>query len=218
MTREPELAGQAIIVIGSSSGMGLETAAGPARGRGGHPTGRNAERLKQAAADVGAARRSLDATDPAALGQFFAGLPGPVDHVMVTGPGPYYAALADLDHARAIGDFDAHLWLAIEVARHATGRVRPGGTLVFMSGTSTPGTRPVAHGRVRRRAARPDRQPGGRGGAGPGQPHRGRLRRHAAVGADCSAATWMRAAPSCAPRCPSGAWSSRPTSPLSPCT
>ena len=82
---------------------------------------------------------AFDATDPAALGQFFAGLPGPVDHVMVTGPGPYYAPLADMDHARAAADFDAHPWLAIEVARHAVGRVRPGGTLVFMSGTSTRG-------------------------------------------------------------------------------
>jgi NAD(P)-dependent dehydrogenase (short-subunit alcohol dehydrogenase family) len=54
---------------------------------------------------------------------------------MVTGPGPYYAPLADLDHARVVSDFDGHLWLAIEVARHAVGRVRPGGTLLFMSGT-----------------------------------------------------------------------------------
>ena len=54
---------------------------------------------------------------------------------MVTGPGPYYAPLAELDHARVISDFDGHLWLAVEVARHAVGRVRPGGTLVFMSGT-----------------------------------------------------------------------------------
>ena len=34
-----------------------------------------------------------------------------------------------------VSDFDGHLWLAIEVARHAVGRVRPGGTLLFMSGT-----------------------------------------------------------------------------------
>ncbi len=88
---------------------------------------------------------AFDATDPAALGQFFAGLPGPVDHVMVTGPGPYYAPLADLDHARAIRDFDGHLWLAIEVARHAVGRVRPGGTLLFMSGTSHPPGDPACH-------------------------------------------------------------------------
>ena len=104
MTRKPELGGQTVLVIGGSAGIGLETAR-RAREEGAEVilTGRNAEHLRQAAADVGArAVAAFDATDPAALGQFFAGLPGPVDHVMVTGPGPYYAPLADLDHARAI--------------------------------------------------------------------------------------------------------------------
>ena len=55
---------------------------------------------------------------------------------MVTGPGPYYAPLADLDHERANRDCDGHLWLAIAVAQHAVGRVRPGGTLLFMAGTA----------------------------------------------------------------------------------
>jgi NAD(P)-dependent dehydrogenase (short-subunit alcohol dehydrogenase family) len=32
-------------------------------------------------------------------------------------------------------DFDEHLWLAISVAQHAAGRVRPGGTLIFIGGT-----------------------------------------------------------------------------------
>jgi NAD(P)-dependent dehydrogenase (short-subunit alcohol dehydrogenase family) len=59
---------------------------------------------------------------------------------MVTGPAPYYAPLADLDRERAHRDFDAHLWLAIAVAQHAVGRVRPGGTLLFMGGTG--GRRP----------------------------------------------------------------------------
>jgi len=54
---------------------------------------------------------------------------------MVTGPGPYYAPLADLDHDRAVRDFDDHLWLAVAVAQRAIGRVRPGGTLLFMGGT-----------------------------------------------------------------------------------
>jgi hypothetical protein len=33
--------------------------------------------------------------------------------VLVTGPGPYYAPLADLDRERAHHGFDAHLWLAV---------------------------------------------------------------------------------------------------------
>jgi len=97
--REPELAGQTVVVIGGSSGIGLEVAR-RARGEGAEVilTGRDAERLKQAAAEVGARdTAAFDVTDPAALDRFFAGLPGPVDHVMVTGPGPYYAPLAELD-------------------------------------------------------------------------------------------------------------------------
>jgi NAD(P)-dependent dehydrogenase (short-subunit alcohol dehydrogenase family) len=135
--REPELPGQTVVVIGGSAGIGFETAR-RARAEGADVilTGRNPERLQGAAAELGARQTAaFDATDPAALDRFFQGLPDQIDHVMVTGPGPYYAPLADLDRERAHRDFDAHLWLAVAVAQHAVGRVRPGGTLLFMSGT-----------------------------------------------------------------------------------
>src|SRR5260370_40576775 len=90
--------------------------------------GRNPERLERAAAELGArSSAAIDATDSAALDRFFAGLPETVDHVMVTGPGPYYAPLADLDRDRAHRDFDDHIWLAVAVAQHAVGRDPPGG-------------------------------------------------------------------------------------------
>ncbi len=136
--REPELTGQTVVVIGGSSGIGMETAR-RARGEGADVvlTGRNPERLQQAAQELGAlSTAAFDATDPAALERFFAELPEPIDHVLVTGPGPYYARLADLDRERAHRDFDDHLWLAVTVAQQAVGRVRPGGTLLFMAGTS----------------------------------------------------------------------------------
>jgi len=136
-TRGSELSGQTIVVIGGSSGIGLETArlAGTA-GASVILAARNQERLKRAAAEVGAERTAaLDATDAQALERFFAGLSEPIDHVMVTGLGPYRAPLAELDHARAVRDFDAHVWLPIAVAQHAVGRVRPGGSLVFMGRT-----------------------------------------------------------------------------------
>ena len=55
MTRKPELAGQTVVVIGGSAGIGLETAR-QAREEGAEVilTGPNAEHLKQATADVGA--------------------------------------------------------------------------------------------------------------------------------------------------------------------
>jgi NAD(P)-dependent dehydrogenase (short-subunit alcohol dehydrogenase family) len=135
--REPGLPGQTVVVIGGSAGIGLETAR-RARAEGASVvlTGRNPDRLERAAAEVGALRSAaFDATDPAALEQFFGDLPKPIDHVMVTAGGPYYARLADLDREQAHRDFDEHLWLAIEVAQQSVGRVRPGGTLLLMGGT-----------------------------------------------------------------------------------
>jgi NAD(P)-dependent dehydrogenase (short-subunit alcohol dehydrogenase family) len=142
--RGPELPGQTVVVIGGSAGIGLETAR-RARAEGADVilTGRGKERLQHAAAEVGAlSTAAFDATDPAALDGFFADLTTAVDHVMVTGPGPYYAPLADLDRDRAHRDFDAHVWLAVAIAQHAVGRVRPGGTLTFMGGTGGRGRGP----------------------------------------------------------------------------
>jgi len=60
----------------------------------------------------------------------------------VTGPGPYYAPLAELELERVRGDVEAHLLLHLEIARNAPGRVRPGGTLLFMGGTGGRRTAP----------------------------------------------------------------------------
>jgi len=139
VSREPALLGQTVVVIGGSSGIGLETAR-QARAEGADIvlTGRDPGRLEHAATELGTSHTAaFDATDSEALRRFFAGLPAPIDHVMVTGPGPYYAPLADLDRERAHRDFDDHLWLAIEVARNSVGRVRAGGTLLFMAGTDS---------------------------------------------------------------------------------
>src|SRR5499427_10133676 len=77
--REPELLGQTVVVIGGSSGIGLETAR-RARAEGASVilAGRNPERLKQAALKVGAQRTAaFDANDPASLRSFFHDLPTP---------------------------------------------------------------------------------------------------------------------------------------------
>jgi NAD(P)-dependent dehydrogenase (short-subunit alcohol dehydrogenase family) len=135
--REPELVRQTVVLIGGSAGIGLETAR-RARAEGAEVilTGRNQERLEQAAQDVGAERTAaFDANDVVALEQFFEGLPGPLDHVMVTGPGPDYASMLEMDPEqvrRAVAD---HVALALEVARNAAPKMRPGGTLIFMGGT-----------------------------------------------------------------------------------
>ena len=145
MEREKALAGQTVLVIGGSAGIGLETARS-ARAEGANVvlTGRDPERLRRAAAEVDAQRTAaFDATDFELLEKFFNDLPSPIDHVLVTGTGPYYAPLAEFDFDKARAEIQAHLLLPIQIARDAQNRVRPGGTLLFMSGT---GGRKVAKG------------------------------------------------------------------------
>jgi NAD(P)-dependent dehydrogenase (short-subunit alcohol dehydrogenase family) len=135
--REPELLGQTVVVIGGSAGIGLETAR-RARAEGASVilTGRNPERLQRAASDLGAlSTAAFDASDPAPLERFFRDLPTPIDHVMVTAGRPHYGRLVDMDFARARRALDDHLLMVVQVARNAAGKVRPGGTLVFMGGT-----------------------------------------------------------------------------------
>ncbi len=142
--REPELVGQTVVLIGGSAGIGLETAR-RARAEGADVilTGRNPERLKQAAQEVGAQRAdAFDANDAAALARFFGQLPTPIDHVMVTAGGPDYGPLLELDAAQVRQAISGHVVLYVEVARNIVGRVRSGGTLLLMGGT---GGRRVGH-------------------------------------------------------------------------
>jgi len=144
VSREPSLAGQTVVVIGGSSGIGLETAR-RARSEGADVVlaGRNPDRLEHAAREVGAlSSAAFDATDFERLDRFFDELPTPIDHVMSAAGSPYYARLADIDFARARRNADEHLWLPLHIARRAAGKVRPGGTLLFVGGTG--GRRPAA--------------------------------------------------------------------------
>ena len=143
--REPELVGQIVVVIGGSAGIGLETAR-RARAEGADVilTGRNPDRLNQAARELGALRAAaFDANDVAALERFFHELPTPIDHVMITAGSPTYGPLLRMDSARLRQAISDHVVLALEVARNAVGKIRPGGTLVLMGGT---GGRRVGHG------------------------------------------------------------------------
>ena len=182
--REPELLGQTVVVIGGSSGIGLETAR-RARAEGANVviTGRNPERLQHAALELGARSSvAFDATDFDRLERFFDELPTRVDHVMIAPGGPYYARLTDIDFEQARRTVDQHLWLPLHVARNAAAKVRPGGTLLFTSGTG--GRRPAVGMALSSAltAALPALTKAARARACPRQPHRARLRRHTTVG------------------------------------
>jgi len=136
-TREPELRGQTVVVIGGSAGIGLETARrARAEGAAVVLTGRDPQRLERAALDVGARDTAVfDATDDAAMASFFAGLEGAVDHVMVTAGAPHYAPPLEMTPDQARDGLTEHLLLTLAVARGAVGKVKPGGSLIFMGGT-----------------------------------------------------------------------------------
>jgi NAD(P)-dependent dehydrogenase (short-subunit alcohol dehydrogenase family) len=110
MSAKPELAGQTVVVIGGSSGIGLETAR-RARAEGADVvlTARDPERLRRVGLELEARIAAFDATDFERLGRFFDELRTPIDHVLVTGPGPYYVPLAQFDVEAARRDVDAHL-------------------------------------------------------------------------------------------------------------
>ena len=144
----PQLRGQTVVVIGGSSGIGLETARRARVERADVVlAAHNPERLESAAAEVGAASTmAFDAHDPAALERFFQSLAGPIDHVMVTAGRPHYDRPSDMSTEQIREAMTEQAVLVLGVAQHAVGRVRPGGTLIFMS--STGGRRPTAGGEI----------------------------------------------------------------------
>ena len=82
-------------------------------------------RTRRPARSARCARRSWTWATRPALEPFFAGLPSPIDHVLVTGGGPIYVPIADLDFDQALRVLDEHLLGALRIARASATRVRP---------------------------------------------------------------------------------------------
>ncbi|MEU2778298.1 SDR family oxidoreductase [Streptomyces sp. NPDC007162] len=138
------LAGQTVVVVGGSAGMGLETAR-QVRASGGEVVlvARDAERLKQAADELNPLGTAVfDARDTERLERFLGELPDRVDHVLVTAGSPSYTPLDELDLTAAGQDFGGRLAMMLAVARASRRKVRAGGTLLFVGGTG--GRRPAA--------------------------------------------------------------------------
>ncbi|MFC9617792.1 SDR family oxidoreductase [Streptomyces sp. NPDC056938] len=137
-----DLVDQTVVVIGASSGIGLETAR-QVRAAGGQVVmvARDPQRLERAAAEVRPrSTATLDAADTDRLQQFFSELPFAVDHVISTAGGPLYAPLADMDVAETSRHFGERLAMTLGIAKYSQGRVRDAGTLLFIGGTG--GRRP----------------------------------------------------------------------------
>ncbi len=143
--REQGLLGQTVVVIGGSAGIGLETARrASAEGADVILTGRDKERLKQAANQVDArATAAFDATDPASVERFFRDVSAPIDHVLVTAGRPHYIAPLEAGFEEARAAVSEHILQALWVARAARHNMRAPGTLLFMGGV---GGRRIARG------------------------------------------------------------------------
>lgn len=140
--RSQELADQIVVVIGASSGMGLETAR-QVRAAGGQVVmvGRDRQRLDRAAAEIQPlSTAAFDAGDTDRVQRFFGDLPHTVDHVLSTAGGPSYAPLDDMDVTETSRHFGERLAMTLAIAKYGRGKVRDGGTLLFVGGTG--GRRP----------------------------------------------------------------------------
>jgi NAD(P)-dependent dehydrogenase (short-subunit alcohol dehydrogenase family) len=138
VAREPLLLGQTVVVIGGSAGIGLETGR-LARSERGEVvlTGRNPERLEQAARELSArSSAAFDADDAAGVKRFFDELPAPIDHVLIAAYtrrsyGPMLESTPE-EVGQGIG---RRVTQVVEIARNAAPKMRPGGTLLLTGGS-----------------------------------------------------------------------------------
>jgi NAD(P)-dependent dehydrogenase (short-subunit alcohol dehydrogenase family) len=138
-----KLAGQRIIILGGSSGIGLATAQA-ASGEGAEIViaSSRKRRVEEAVATLpaGAEGHALDLTDEHAVKVFFAEL-GPFDHLAFTaGETLQVGPLAETDISVARDFFALRYWGAFMAAKYGSCHIRPGGSIVFTSGLA--GLRP----------------------------------------------------------------------------
>jgi len=131
-----------IVVLGGSSGIGLATAQAAAReGASVVIVSSRKTHVDQALATLPAAEGQVaDLTDTDAMQELFARL-GSFDHLVFTaGKTLQLGSLASTDIAAARRAFELRYWGAYLAAKHGSGSIRPGGSIVFTSGTA--GQRP----------------------------------------------------------------------------
>jgi NAD(P)-dependent dehydrogenase (short-subunit alcohol dehydrogenase family) len=140
-----KLAGQRIVILGGSSGIGLATAQAAAReGAAVVIASSRKSRVEEALVGLpaGAEGHALDLTDERAVKAFFAEL-GPFDHLAFTaGETLQLGPLAEIDIVAARDFFALRYWGAFMAAKYGNGHIRPGGSIVFTSGLA--GLRPHA--------------------------------------------------------------------------
>jgi NAD(P)-dependent dehydrogenase (short-subunit alcohol dehydrogenase family) len=132
------LAHSTVVILGGSSGIGLATAkAAKAEGARVVVTGRSADRLKSARALLGAEARTvvLDVADEAGTRTLFEELDR-VDHVFITAGIVVLDSGLAPDSASLRPALDTRFWGAFAAAKYGAAKMRGGGSITFMSGTT----------------------------------------------------------------------------------
>jgi NAD(P)-dependent dehydrogenase (short-subunit alcohol dehydrogenase family) len=129
------LAGSTVVVLGGSSGIGLETARrAHAQGANLILTARDPERLHRVGLELGASISAFDLSDTDRLTRFFANLPGPIDHLLVSGSGPQYVPFMELDTIKICQGLE-RIVLTVQIGRLAKDALQPHGSLLLIGGT-----------------------------------------------------------------------------------
>src|SRR2546421_5253134 len=123
-----------VVVLGGSSGIGLATAkAARAEGAQVIITGRSAQRLQTARAELGDAVRmvALDVADEAGTRSFFQEL-GRLDHVFITAGTLIKDSRLAPESATLQPAMDTRFWGALYAAKYAAPKMNGGGSVPFM--------------------------------------------------------------------------------------
>ncbi len=132
--RTDALAGQTVVVLGGTSGLGLATArAARDAGAAVVVAGRSAERLQLVARENGFEAAHVDATDEVAVENLF-GSYDRIDHAFVTAGEGVVGPVSENTFAALRPTLDAKVTAAFHVGRHAGPRIRAGGSITFVSG------------------------------------------------------------------------------------
>lgn len=142
-----DLYGTTSLIAGGSSGIG-RAVAGLMVARGGEVilAARQQERLDRALRELGAPARAhaFDITDPAGIERLVAGLPAAsIDHLFVTAATLAHGPFASLPVTEAQAMFQSKLWGSYALAQAMLPRLRPGGSITFVSGVLS--RRPAAN-------------------------------------------------------------------------
>ena len=127
-----------VVILGGSSGIGLATAKA-ARAEGAHViiTGRSAERLQVARADLGDTVRTvvLDVADEMGTQTFFRELDH-LDHVFITAGTLLKDSRLAPESTALRPAMDTRFWGALYAAKYSAVKMNRSGSITFMSGTA----------------------------------------------------------------------------------